>query len=215
MKRRMEVTRRVASYLGEVGASSVQMVQLFVVTAIGIVDLGRLIMVLAERMAQRLKERKEKFREGLITQGEARGEAHAELAAEVVAWNERRRRENRSTNRCRGLTPDRALVVASNEYSGSVDRHHEKIASVPDTGRWRGNPKRGSGSSFSRYLGIRGLKSDSLRIPATSTWERETHEYSVFRVPTSIAMKGQKVKTPKTLPPTVSSRLLRHECTHV
>ena len=88
------------------------MVQLFVLNTIGIVELGRLIMVLAEGMAQRLKERKERFKAELIAQGRAEGivegraegvaegraegvaegeaRARAELVAEVVAWNERR-----------------------------------------------------------------------------------------------------------------------------
>ena len=96
------------AYLKAVGANSSQMVQLFVLNTIGIVELGRLIMVLAERMAQKLKERKKKFREELIAQGIAQGEAQgeargraegvaegeakgrAEALAEVVAWNERR-----------------------------------------------------------------------------------------------------------------------------
>ena len=41
-------------------------------------------MVLAEGMAQRLKERKERFKAKMMAEG------RAELAAEVVAWNERR-----------------------------------------------------------------------------------------------------------------------------
>lgn len=55
---------------------------------IGIVELGRMIMVLAEGMAQRLKERKERFRAEMMAKGEAKG--RAEVLAEVVAWNERR-----------------------------------------------------------------------------------------------------------------------------
>ena len=49
-------------------------------------------MVLAEGMAQRLKERKERFRAEMMAEGIAEGEARgrAELAAEVAAWNERR-----------------------------------------------------------------------------------------------------------------------------
>ena len=87
---------RVAAYLKVVGTGSSQMVQLFVLNTIGIVELGRLIMVLAERMAQRLKERKEKFKEEMMALGEARGRAEgvakgrAEALAEVVAWNNRR-----------------------------------------------------------------------------------------------------------------------------
>ena len=99
---------RVVAYLRAVGAGSSHMVQLFVLNTIGIVELGRLIMVLAEGMAQRLKERKERFKAELIAQGRAEGIAEgrakgivegvaegkvrgrAELVAEVVAWNERR-----------------------------------------------------------------------------------------------------------------------------
>ena len=75
---------RVAAYLRSVGAGSSHMVQLFVLNTIGIVELGRMIMVLAQGMAQRLKERKERFRAEMMAKG------RAELAAEVVAWNERR-----------------------------------------------------------------------------------------------------------------------------
>ncbi len=96
------------AYLKAVGEGSSRMVQLFVLNAIGVVELGRFIMVLAEGMAQRLKERKEKFRNDLIAQGKAEGIAEgiaqgkaegiaqgeargrAELAAEIAAWNERR-----------------------------------------------------------------------------------------------------------------------------
>lgn len=79
---------RVAAYLRVVGAGSSHMVQLFVLNTIGIVELGRMIMVLAEGMAQRLKERKERFRAEMMAKGEAKG--RAEALAEVVAWNERR-----------------------------------------------------------------------------------------------------------------------------
>ena len=75
---------RVAAYLRSVGVGSSHMVQLFVLNTIGIVELGRMIMVLAQGMAQRLKERKERFRAEMMAKG------RAELAAEVVAWNERR-----------------------------------------------------------------------------------------------------------------------------
>ena len=104
------------AYLKAVGEGSSQMVQLFILNTIGIVELGRLMMVLAEGMAQRLKERKERFKAELIAQGRAEGIAQgraegvaegraegvaegraegeargrAELVAEVVAWNERR-----------------------------------------------------------------------------------------------------------------------------
>ncbi len=83
---------RVAAYLRSVGVGSSHMVQLFVLNTIGIVELGRMTMVLAEGMAQRLKERKERFRAEMMAEGIAEGEARgrAELAAEVAAWNERR-----------------------------------------------------------------------------------------------------------------------------
>ncbi len=91
---------RVVAYLRAVGESSSRMVQLFVLNTIGVVELGRLMMVLAERMAQRLKERKERFRNELIAQGKAEGiaegetrgraEGRAEVMTEVEAWNERR-----------------------------------------------------------------------------------------------------------------------------
>ncbi len=71
-------------YLIAVGEDSSHMVQMFVLNTIGIVELGRLIMVLAQGIAERLKERKEKFRADLIAQG------RAGLAAEVAAWNQRR-----------------------------------------------------------------------------------------------------------------------------
>ena len=45
-------------------------------------------MVLAQGIADRLKERRERFKAELIAQGEARG--RAELAAEIAAWNARR-----------------------------------------------------------------------------------------------------------------------------
>ncbi len=80
------------------------MVQIFILNTIGIVELGRSIMVLAQGMAERLKQRKEKFRAELIAQGKAegiaegiaRGEAEGEtrgraaLAAEIADWNRRR-----------------------------------------------------------------------------------------------------------------------------
>ena len=75
-------------YLRAVGRDSSHMVQMFVLNTIGIVELGRLMMVLAQGIADRLKERREKFRAELIAQGEARG--RAELADEVADWNERR-----------------------------------------------------------------------------------------------------------------------------
>lgn len=68
------------------------MVQMFILNTIGIIELGRLIMVLAQGIADRLKERREKFTAELIAQGIAEGktEGRAELAAEIAAWNERR-----------------------------------------------------------------------------------------------------------------------------
>ena len=72
------------------------MVQLFILNTIGAVELGRLIMVLAQGIADRLKERREKFKAELIAQGKteciAEGETRgrARLAAEIAAWNERR-----------------------------------------------------------------------------------------------------------------------------
>ena len=68
------------------------MVQMFILNTIGVVELGRLIMVLAQGIADRLKERRERFKNELIAQGEARGKAEgrAELAAEIADWNRRR-----------------------------------------------------------------------------------------------------------------------------
>ncbi len=87
-------------YLRAVGGDSSHMVQMFILNTIGIVELGRLIMVLAQGMAERLKRRKEKFRADLIAQGRAEGEARgraqgeasgrAALAAEIADWNRRR-----------------------------------------------------------------------------------------------------------------------------
>ena len=71
-------------YLRVVGRDSSHMVQMFILNTIGIVELGRLIMVLAQGIADRLKERREKFKAELMAEG------RAELAAEVAAWNERR-----------------------------------------------------------------------------------------------------------------------------
>ena len=79
-------------YLRAVGRDSSHMVQMFILNTIGIVELGRLIMVLAQGIADRLKERREKFKAELIAQGIAEGKTkgRAELAAEIAAWNERR-----------------------------------------------------------------------------------------------------------------------------
>ena len=91
---------RVVEYLRAVGGDSSQMVQMFVLNAIGVVELGRLIMVLAQGIADRLEERREKFKNELIVQGIAQGKAEgiaqgksegrAELAAEIAVWNEKR-----------------------------------------------------------------------------------------------------------------------------
>ena len=75
-------------YLRAVGRDSSHMVQMFILNTIGIVELGRLIMVLAQGIADRLKERREKFKAELIAEGKTRG--RAELATEIAAWNERR-----------------------------------------------------------------------------------------------------------------------------
>ncbi len=87
-------------YLRAVGRDSSHMVQMFILNTIGVVELGRLIMVLAQGIADRLKERREKFKAELIAQGKAEGIAEGiaegktagrtELAAEIAAWNERR-----------------------------------------------------------------------------------------------------------------------------
>lgn len=76
------------------------MVQMWILNTIGIIELGRLMMVLAQGIADRLKERRERFKAELIAQGRSEGEAQgkaegraagrAELAAEISEWNERR-----------------------------------------------------------------------------------------------------------------------------
>ena len=92
----MATTAHAVEYLRTVGGDSSQMVQMFILNTIGIVELGRLMMVLAQGIADRLKERREKFKAELIAQGEAQGEARgkaegrAELAAEIADWNRRR-----------------------------------------------------------------------------------------------------------------------------
>ena len=84
---------RVVEYLRAVGRDSSHMVQIFVLNTIGIVELGRLIMVLAQGIADRLKERREKFKAELIAQGKAEGIAEgkaagkAELATKIAEWN--------------------------------------------------------------------------------------------------------------------------------
>ena len=94
----------VVEYLRAVGRDSSHMIQMFILNTIGIVELGRLTMVLAQGIADRLKRSKEKFRAELIAQGIAQGEAQGEargraegeaagraaLAAEIADWNRRR-----------------------------------------------------------------------------------------------------------------------------
>ena len=95
---------RLIEYLRAVGRGTSHMTGMFILNAIGAVELGRLTMVLAQGIADRLEERRRRFRaeliaEGIelgkargITEGMARGKAEgkAELAAEVADWNERR-----------------------------------------------------------------------------------------------------------------------------
>ncbi len=95
-------------YIRAVGTGSSHMVQVFILNAIGAVESGRIIMVLAQGIADRMKERRERFKAELIAQGIAQGKAEgiaqgvtqgiaegktagrAELAAEIAAWNQRR-----------------------------------------------------------------------------------------------------------------------------
>ena len=95
---------RVVEYLRAVGRDSSHMVQMFILSTIGAIELGRLILVLAENLAKRLKQRRERdmalFKADLIAQGKAEGmaegraqgrtEGRAESMAKVAAWNERR-----------------------------------------------------------------------------------------------------------------------------
>ena len=74
----------VVEYIRAVGEGSSPMVQMFVLNSIIIIELGRLIMVLAQGIADRLRERREKFKAELIAEGKA------ELAAKVSDWNKRR-----------------------------------------------------------------------------------------------------------------------------
>ena len=78
----------VVEYIRAVGEGSSSMVQMFVLNSIIIIELGRLIMVLAQGIADRLKERREKFKAELRSEGRAEGKA--ELAAKVNDWNKRR-----------------------------------------------------------------------------------------------------------------------------
>ncbi len=103
---------RTIEYIRAVGTGSSQMAQIFILSAIGAVEIGRLTMILAQGIADRMKERRERFKEELIAQGKAEGMAEgiarglsegmakgvtegetkgrAKLAAEVAAWNRRR-----------------------------------------------------------------------------------------------------------------------------
>ena len=78
----------VVEYIRAVGEGSSSMVQMFVLNSIIIIELGRLIMVLAQGIADRLKERREKFKAALRSEGISEGKA--ELAAKVNDWNKRR-----------------------------------------------------------------------------------------------------------------------------
>ncbi len=91
-------------HIRAVGTGSSHMAQVFILNAIGAVESGRIIMVLAQGIADRMKERRERFKAELIAQGIAQGKAEgisegmaegksagrAELAAEIAAWNQRR-----------------------------------------------------------------------------------------------------------------------------
>ena len=79
---------RVVEYLRAVGRDSSHMVQMFILNTIGAIELGRLIVVLAENLAKRLKQRRERDMERF--RAELRAEGRAEIAAEIAAWNERR-----------------------------------------------------------------------------------------------------------------------------
>ena len=86
------------AYLRAVGRDSSQMVQMFVMSTIVLVESGRLVMVLAQRMADRLKEQREQRRREREQREEDRkqreaeliAEARRELVAEFAEWNERR-----------------------------------------------------------------------------------------------------------------------------
>ena len=78
-------------YLRAVGRGSSHMVQMFVMSTIVLVESARLVMVLAQRMADRLKEQREqRRREREQREAELIAEARRELVAEFAAWNERR-----------------------------------------------------------------------------------------------------------------------------
>ena len=79
---------RLIEYLRAVGRGTSHMTGMFILNSIGAVELGRLTMVLAQGIADRLEERRRRFRAELIAEGMAMGKA--QLAAEVADWNERR-----------------------------------------------------------------------------------------------------------------------------
>ena len=83
---------RLIEYLRAVGRGTSHMTGMFILNAIGVVELGRLTMVLAQGIADRLEERRKRFKAQLIAEGIELGKARgkAELAAEVADWNERR-----------------------------------------------------------------------------------------------------------------------------
>ena len=129
---------RVAAYLRAVGAGSSHIVQLFVLNTIGIVELGRLIMVLAQGIADRLKERKEKFRAELIAQGVAEGIAQgvAQGEAQGEARGEARgRAEGIAEGRAEGISEGRAELVAEvvawNERRLAADAKGEPFDEPP------------------------------------------------------------------------------------
>ena len=86
----------VIEYIRAVGEGSSSMVQMFVLNSIIIIESWRLIMVLAQGIADRLRERREKFKAELRAEGKAEGiaegraEGRADLAAKVADWNKRR-----------------------------------------------------------------------------------------------------------------------------
>ena len=129
---------RVIAYLRAVGADSSHMVQLFVLNTIGIVELGRLIMVLAQGIADRLKERKKRFREEMMAKGRAEGIAQgvAEGIAQGVAQGEaqgeaRGRAEGIAEGEARGRAELVAEVVAWNERRLAADAKGEPFDEPP------------------------------------------------------------------------------------
>ena len=91
---------RIAAYIRAVGRGSSHMVHMFALNAVSIVEVGRLVMILAQGIADKLQERRDKFRADLIAEGvsvgraegrmEGRAEGRAEIAAEIADWNRRR-----------------------------------------------------------------------------------------------------------------------------